>query len=201
MRQLSLFEAFSIERPQLAPPPPPPPSRRAASPTPTENGTVCYICYEPTAETSQCHCKSVVHADCLLKSIRISKRPHCTICHGPIANLSVRQRRRFYVPLTILMYLSGVFVGIAGVSAMLLVAEAAEEQDMENFYRLLIRSIGCVMEAIAASKLFAWLVERRDLEMVHAEFEYEVGGDSLASAGRLFERMRTVTRRVTRHEQ
>ena len=199
MRQLSLHEAFRISRPPPPPPPPPPPVRRARSPhllfkpppsfslsprpppptrSESENDGValCYICYEPTTETSQCQCKPTVHADCLLRSIRISKRPHCTICHSPIANLRVRQRRRYYVPLTILMYLAGVFVGIAGVSAMLSVAEAAEEQDLEAFYRLLIRSIGCVMEAIGASKLFTWLLERRDLEMVHAHFDYATDG-------------------------
>ncbi len=119
-----------------------------------------------------------MHADCLLRSVRISKRPHCTICHSPIANLRVRHRRRYYVPLTVLMCLAGIFVGIAGVSAMLSVAEASEEQDLEAFYRLLIRSIGCVMEAIGASKLFTWLLERRDLEMVHAHFDYVPGGGS-----------------------
>lgn len=204
MRQLSLREAFRTSRP-----PPPPPVRRAVSPpvvaaTRTQaalpksprpliqnddDRALCYICYKPTTETCQCQCKPTVHADCLLRSVRISKRLHCTICHGPIANLRVRQRRRFYVLLTVLMYLAGVFVGIAGVSAALSVAEAAEEQDLEAFYRLLIRSVGCVMEAIGASKLFSWLLERRDLEMVRAHFDYVTDGrgtaaSALASVGR-----------------
>ena len=199
MRQLSLHEAFGIRQP---PPPPPPkspkPPKPPRPPPPTRSESendraLCYICYEPTTETSQCQCRSTVHADCLLRSIRISKRPHCTICHSPIANLLVRQRRRYYVPLTLLMYLAGVFVAIAGVSAILSVAEAAEEQDLEAFYRLLIRSVGCVMEAIGASKLFSWLLERRDLEMAHAHFDYATDGrgsitttitTTLASAGR-----------------
>jgi len=216
MRQLSLHEAFRISRPP--PPPPPPPVRRAVSPPVVaaartqaalpkpplpliqndNDRALCYICYEPTTETCQCQCKPTVHADCLLRSVRISKRTYCTICHGPIANLRVRQRRRYYVPLTLLMYLAGIFVGIAGVSAMLSVAEAAEEQDLEAFYRLLIRSIGCVMEAIGASKLFTWLLERRDLEMVHAHFDYATDGSgttataTLASLGR---RLRSITPR------
>ena len=219
MRQLSLYEAFAVDRPPPTPPPPsrravspvtvarpppaglkpPPPSRRSASPTTTtttttasqseSDGTPCYICHEPTTETSQCRCKPVVHADCLLRSIRVSKRPHCTICHSPIANLRVCHQRRYYVPLTVLLYLSGIFVGIASVSAALSVAEAAEEQELEAFYRLLIRSVACTMEAIGASKLFTWLLERRESEAVHAQFEY-VAGDggtttaALASVGR-----------------
>ena len=102
-------------------PPPPPPVRRAVSPpvvaaTRTQaalpksprpliqnddDRALCYICYKPTTETCQCQCKPTVHADCLLRSVRISKRPHCTICHGPIANLRVRQRRRYLRSLTV----------------------------------------------------------------------------------------------------
>ena len=99
-------------------------------------------------------------------------------------------QRRYYVPLTVLLYLSGIFVGIASVSAALSVAEAAEEQELEAFITAcLIRSVACTMEAIGASKLFTWLLERRESEAVHAQFEY-VAGDggtttaALASVGR-----------------
>lgn len=147
---------------------------------------MCYICYEPTTETCQCPCKPTVHADCLLKHVRISRRQTCSICQGPIANLRVRKRRRFYHSLTVLMYLAGVFMGIAAVAAVLSVAEAAAEPDLEKFYRLLIRTVGCVTEAIGASKLFTWLLERRELEAEFTEYDYVKGATSLASAIRFF---------------
>ena len=193
MRQLSLYEAFAIDRQPPPPPPPPPPPRRSASPIQSDgdqasssNSSVCYICYEPTTETCQCACKPTVHADCLLKHVRISRRRTCSICHGPIANLRVRQRRRFYRSLTVLMYFAGVFIGIAAVAAMLSVAEAAVEPDLEKFYRFLLRSVGCVMEAIGASKLFTWLLERREREAEFTEYDYVQGATSLASAIRFF---------------
>ena len=127
-----------------------------------------------------------MHADCLLKHVRISRRRTCSICQGPIANLRARQRRRFYHSLTFLMTLAGAFIGIAAVAAMLSVAEAAAEPDLEKFYHLLIRSVGCVMEAIGASKLFTWLLERRELEAEFTEYDYVDGATSLASAVRFF---------------
>ena len=85
MRQLSLYEAYAIERPSR---------RRAAPPAEDDAATWCYVCNELTTERSQCACKATVHADCLLKCVRATGRSHCTICHGPIRNLRVNRWQR-----------------------------------------------------------------------------------------------------------
>jgi len=164
MRQLSLYEAYSIDRPFR---------RRGAAPLAEDDAaTWCYVCHELTTETCQCACRATVHADCLLKCVRVTGRSHCSICLGPIRNLRVRRWHRVSRRLSVGLVVAGAAMCGFSVNAAVMVGRAVEEKDAVEFYRLLIVCMGNLMESWAMSRLFSWLMERRDLTAEHVEYEY-----------------------------
>jgi hypothetical protein len=161
MRQLSLYEAFSIER-----------SQRAVARTVDTVTTWCYVCHDLTTETCRCACRATVHADCLLKCVRTTGRPYCTICLGPIANLKVRRWRRISRRISLALVVTGAAVCYSSVFAAVMVGMYVEANDSDVAIKCAIQGIGSLMQAWAASKLFSWLVEKRDLTAEHVEYEY-----------------------------
>jgi hypothetical protein len=161
MRQLTLFEAFAVERPP-----------DAAIATTTTTTTVCYVCHEPTTEKCQCACRAVVHADCLLRSVRASGKANCTICLGPIANLRVRTWRRVSRRLTCGIFAMGTIVMVCCLAAGLLVGLAAEEKRPNVFCDLLICCAVSVGASMAASRVLHRLLCERDLATEHTEYVY-----------------------------
>lgn len=159
MRQLSIFEAFSVEQRRR----PPPPVERAA---------VCYVCHEPTTQTCQCRCRAVVHAVCLLKTVHALGAPRCTICRGPIVNLRVRALSRRLYCIWALLALMAVSVVVFSVLAGLLVGWAAEESDWTEFYVLLSRCGGSIVLSMWASKGFERLLHERDAALRRTEYVY-----------------------------
>jgi hypothetical protein len=132
----------------------------------------CYVCHEPTTETCQCVCRAVVHAECLLQCIRRSGQPSCSICKGVVANVRVRRQRRLsrYVGCFVVL-LSSTMV-LCAVAAMILVAMAAEEQRMHEFYDLLICCATSVAIAMIASSGLQKLLYERDLVEDRVEYKY-----------------------------
>ena len=161
MRQLSLYEAFSIER-----------SQRVGLRTADAVTTWCYVCHELTTETCQCACRATVHADCLLKCVRTTGRPYCTICLGRIANLRVHRWRRLSRRITVGLVVTGAAICYSSVFAAVMVGMYVEAKDSEASMKYVIQGIGALMQAWAGSRLFSWLVEKRDLTAEHVEYEY-----------------------------
>jgi len=162
MRQLTLFEAYAVDRPAAV----------AVAAAATTTTSVCYVCHEPTTNKCQCACRAVVHADCLLRSIRTADKAHCTICLGPIANLRTRRWRRVSRRITIGLVVTGAAICYSSVFAAIMVGMYVEEKDSEASMKHVIPGIGALMQAWAGSKLFSWLVEQRDLTAEHVEYEY-----------------------------
>lgn len=165
MRQLSLYEAFCVERP-------PPLRRRAAPPADDDDTTWCYVCHELTTETCQCACRATVHADCLLKCVRASGRSHCSICLGPIANLRVNRWRRLSRRISTMLVVAGAAIFYFSVSAAIEVGRIAEARNRTEFYRRVIVCVSFLAQSWGSSRLFSWLLERRDLTAEHVEFYY-----------------------------
>ena len=161
MRQLSLYEAFSIER-----------SRRAVASTADAVTTWCYVCHEVTTESCQCACRATVHADCLLKCVRTTGRPYCTICLGPIANLRVRRWRRVSRRISVALVVTGSAICYSSVFAAIMVGMYVEAKESEASVKYVIQGIGALVQAWAGTRLFSWLVEKRDLTAEHTEYEY-----------------------------
>ena len=164
MRQLSLYEAFAVDRPPLR--------RRAATQADDDDTRRCYVCHELTTETCQCACRATVHADCLLKCVRASGRSHCSICLGPIANLRVHRWRRVSRRLSVWLLATGAAVFYFSVSAAIEVGRIVEARDRTEFYRRIIVCVSFLAQSWGASRLFSWLVEKRDLTADHVEFHY-----------------------------
>jgi len=163
MRQLSLYEAYAIERPSR---------RRAAPPAEDDAATWCYVCHELTTERSQCACKATVHADCLLKCVRATGRSHCTICHGPIRNLRVNRWQRLSRRISAMMLAAGAAIFYFGVSAAIEVGRMVEASNRVERCRCVIACASLLAQSWGASRLFSWLLERRDLTAEHVEFYY-----------------------------
>lgn len=163
MRQLSLYEAFAVDRPLR---------RRAAPPAEDAATTCCYVCHEPTTETCRCACKATVHADCLLKCVRASGMPYCTICLGTIANLRVPRWRRITRRHSVALVLTGLAICYYSVFTALMVGLYVEEKDPEVATKHVLQGTGSLVLTWAASKLFLWMVESRDRIADHAEYEY-----------------------------
>ena len=168
MRQLSLFEAFAIERPPAAGVA----ATAIATAIATTTTAVCYVCHEPTTNKCQCACRAVVHADCLLRSIRTADKAHCTICLGPIANLRARRWRRVPRRITVGLVVTGAAICYSSVFAAIMVGMYVEAKDSKASMKHVIQGIGALMQAWAGSNLFSWLVEKRDLAAEHVEYEY-----------------------------
>jgi uncharacterized protein YifN (PemK superfamily) len=117
-------------------------------------------------------CRAVVHAECLLQCIRRSGQPSCSICKGVVANVRVRRQRRLsrYVGCFVVL-LSSTMV-LCAVAAMILVAMAAEEQRMHEFYDLLICCATSVAIAMIASSGLQKLLYERDLVEDRIEYKY-----------------------------
>lgn len=172
MRQLSLYEAFAIDRPLRR-------HRqhraRAVAPKPVcviEDDPVCYVCYESTTETCQCPCRATVHAECLLTCVRRTGRGYCTICLGPIANLKVRRWRRISRRISVALVMCGAAVCYYSVYAAVMVGQYVEEQNSEVALKYMIQGFGALIQGWVASRLFLWLIEKRDAASEHAEYEY-----------------------------
>ena len=172
MRQLSLYEAFAIDRPLRR-------HRqhraRAVAPKPVcviEDEPVCYVCYESTTETCQCPCRATVHAECLLTCVRRTGRGYCTICLGPIANLKVRRWRRISRRISVALVMCGAAVCYYSVYAAVMVGQYVEEQNSEVALKYMIQGFGALIQGWVASRLFLWLIEKRDAASEHAEYEY-----------------------------
>lgn len=161
MRQLSLYEAFSIER-----------SQRAAPRTADGATTWCYVCHDSTTERCRCACKATVHADCLLKYVRVSGRPYCSICLGPIANIKVHRWRCISRRISVGLVVTGVAICYSSVVAALMVGLYVEETSSREATKYAIQGIGAFLQAWAGSKLFLWLVHKRDLTAERVEFQY-----------------------------
>lgn len=147
MRQLRLREAFA-------------------------NVTACYVCHEPTTETSRCACRAVVHAACLLKSVHATGKPHCTICKGPIANLRVRAWSRRLLCVWALLVLCGGATVVCSVLSGLAVGWAAETDSATDFGVLLSHSAAWIVASMWTSRAFSWLLNERDLALRHTAYEY-----------------------------
>lgn len=132
----------------------------------------CYVCHEPTTETCQCACRAVVHAECLLQCIRRSGKPSCTICKGVIANVRVCRRRRLSRCVGCFVVLLSATIVLCSIAAMILVAMAAEEQRMHQFYDLLICCATSVAIAMIASSFLQKLLYERDLVEDVTEYKY-----------------------------
>ena len=132
----------------------------------------CYICHDPTTETCACACKPAVHAHCLLKSIKLTNNPTCTICQGAIANVRLHTRHRLsrYVGCFATM-LGGVTLACS-LAALLLLALAVEEKRMHQFYELIIGCSASVAMATIASSSLRKLLQDYELELVHTEYKY-----------------------------
>lgn len=161
MRQLSLYEALSIERPQ-----------RAALPTVDAATTWCYVCHESTTETCQCACKATVHADCLLKCVRASGLPYCTICLGPVANLKVCRWRRITRRGSAALVASGTAIGYYSVYSAVMVGQYVEEKNPEVALKCMMQCLGSLIMTWVASKTFSWLLEKQNSIAEHVEYEY-----------------------------
>jgi len=132
----------------------------------------CYVCHEPTTETCQCACRAVVHAECLLQCIRRSGKPSCTICKGVVANVRVFRQRRLSRYVGCFVVLLSVTMVLGCVAAMILVAMAAEEQRVHEFYDLLICCATSVAIAMIASSFLQKLLYERDLVEDRIEYKY-----------------------------
>jgi|SaaInlV_125m_DNA_1040241.scaffolds.fasta_scaffold08367_6 hypothetical protein len=161
MRQLSLHEAFSIEWPQ-----------RAALPIVDAATTWCYVCHESTTETCQCACKATVHAHCLLKCVRVSGLPYCTICLGRIANLKVHRWRRITRRSSTALVASGVAICYYSVYSAVMVGRYVEEKDPNVEFKCMMQCVGSLIMACMASKVCSRLLEMRDSVAEHVEYEY-----------------------------
>ena len=132
----------------------------------------CYVCHEPTTDTSECVCKANVHPRCLLKCIALSHSTSCTICHQPITNLHLKERRQVAWPvcgLAAALFLS-TFACCLG--ALLLVALAVEEERMNVFHDLLICCLTAVSMAMLGSRFLQRLLENHALTVVHYEYSF-----------------------------
>ena len=132
----------------------------------------CYICHEPTTETSQCTCKAGVHAHCLLKSIQMADRRTCTICKGLIRNVRRRRERRLSRYVGCFAVLLGCVAFLGGLAALLLLALAAEEKRMNVFYDLIICCGTSTAIALLASSFLQKLLNHHDLIIGHTEYVY-----------------------------
>ena len=164
MRQLSLYEAFAVDRPPLR--------RRAATQADDDDTRRCYVCHELTTETCQCACRATVHADCLLKCVRVSGRSHCSICLGPIANLRVSRWRQLSRRVSIEIMAAGAAMFYFTVSAAIEVGRMIEARNRTEFYKRAIVCASFFAQSWGASRLFSWLLERRDLAGERVEFYY-----------------------------
>ena len=114
----------------------------------------CYICHDPTTETCACACKPAVHAHCLLKSIKLTNNPTCTICQGAIANVRLHTRHRLS------RYVGCFATMLGGVTR------------MHQFYELIIGCSASVAMATIASSSLRKLLQDYELELVHTEYKY-----------------------------
>tara|TARA_B100000963_G_scaffold352023_1_gene364565 strand:+ start:913 stop:1326 length:414 start_codon:yes stop_codon:yes gene_type:complete len=132
----------------------------------------CYVCHEPTTETSQCACRAVVHPECLLQCIRRSGKPSCTICKGVVGNVRVCRRRRLSRYVGCFVVLLSSTVVLCSIASMILLAMAAEEQRVHQFYDLLICCATSVAIATIASSFLQKLLHERDLVEDCIEYKY-----------------------------
>ena len=78
--------------------------------------SACYICLEEDAQDmlhDVCACKdTAVHTACLVKWVKHSKNPNCTICNQPIKGIKAERvsdkanRALLVLPLLIMIYLT-----------------------------------------------------------------------------------------------
>lgn len=132
----------------------------------------CYVCHEPTTETCQCACRAVVHAECLLQCIQRTGQPSCTICKGVVANVRVRRQRRLSRYVGCFAVLLWSIMLLSALAAMILVAMAAEEHRVHEFYDLLIFCATSVAIAMIASSCLQKLLHERDLVEHRIEYKY-----------------------------
>lgn len=55
-----------------------------------ESQNVCYVCFEEGAPPSQCACNTCIHDACLLKTLRATNKPYCTVCEEPYKNVIIQ---------------------------------------------------------------------------------------------------------------
>lgn len=56
-----------------------------------DNYGVCYVCFESGAPKASCGCITAhVHDECMMESLRYTKKAHCTVCLQPYKNVSVK---------------------------------------------------------------------------------------------------------------
>lgn len=134
--------------------------------------SLCYVCHDPTSETCQCACRAVVHATCLLKCVRKSGSPTCSICKSAVTNVHVHTHRRVSCFVGCFAFSLVVVVGTSCLAATVLVALAAEEQRPREFYNLLICCAVMVLISTIASNFLQRLLRERDLVEERVEYKY-----------------------------
>jgi len=132
----------------------------------------CYVCHEPTTETSECACKAHVHPRCLLKCIALSQSTMCTICHAPITNVRRKETRQVAWPACLLAAALFLSTFACCLASLLLVALAVEEERVYVFHDLLICCATAVAMAMVGSRFLQKLLENHALTVVHEEYSF-----------------------------
>ena len=132
----------------------------------------CYVCHEPTTETSECACKAYVHSRCLLKCIALSQSTKCTICHQPITN--VCQKETLRVRWLVCGFATALFLTTFAccVASLLLVALAVEEKRKSVFQDLLLCCLIAVGMATVGSRFLQRLLEQQELVVRQREYSF-----------------------------
>ena len=120
---------------------------------------LCFVCMEPTNETSQCVCRATVHSKCLVKALNSKQTVNCVICKTPIANVH-RSRKHvvkcneFTLVVVILFGCASVLTTISACFVVISVPERSRGKERTIFASLfgVMGTVACAVACVAGRR-------------------------------------------------